>query len=450
MRKLSLLLIALSSGLALAQAPTDFAWQWPLVAPGEESAYRLELDDAVYARIAREDLRDLAVFNADGQPVPFSPLTAPTTIREQQRALNWLRVPAPAADSGEAFSLRLERDADGRVRDLLLDSSTAPPTTPSSDLLVDLGEKPASVSSLRLQLGAEAVLPINLRVDVLASDDLAQWQVLGRDLAVVAIDDNGLRIERLRLDFEPSSSRYLRLQLVGGGNWPAIGGLQDERTESGRLHAARREVVLEGQPVKGEPGVFDYRSAGPMPVERIDVRLPSANTVASVQFESRVGDEAPWYPVTGLTAFRLGNGDEEVRHLPADIGIKRERQWRVRTQPALPQAPSLVLSYRPDAYVLLAQGPAPYRLMAGSVRTARPDYPVQAALAAAGVNKPAGWQPPLATLGTGAPGEGGEAALSPDRGPQHRRWLLWSVLVIGALLVLAMSVRVLRAPSVKD
>ena len=113
---------------------------------------------------------------------------------------------------------------------------------------------------------------------------------------------------------------------------------------------------------------------------------------------------------------------------------------------AIAQPPRLKLSYRPDRFVLLAQGPAPYRLFAGSARTARPDYPVSAALAAAGASRPDGWTPPVATLGAGEVAAG-DAVLGADRGPAYRRWALWAVLAIGAALVLFASLRVLRHPS---
>lgn len=446
MRKTCLLMLALA-GAAAAQVPEDFAWQWPIVHPGEESAYRLVLDQGVYARLARDDLRDLAVFNADGQPVPFAPVAELQTAHAERSQLRWLRIAAPAAGEGESFSLRLQRDEQGRVRDLELDSESAPPGAASTDLLIDLGDERPTVSSLRLALADDAALPVNLRVDVLASDDLANWQTLGSDLAVVAIVDNGLRIERLRLDFSPSSHRYLRLNLAQGDTWPAIGRIEQERQGISLGGPGWQHAELPGQPVPDQPGVFEYRSPGPLPVSRVDLRLPQANTVAGIRFEARAADADAWTPVTGVTAFRLGAAQDEVRQLPSDIGLTRDRHWRLHTRPALAQAPTLVLSYRPDGFVLLAQGAPPYRLMAGSARGLRPDYPVQAALAAAGAAKPRGWQPPLATLGEGSPAPGGEAALSPDRGPQHRRWLLWGVLALGGLVVLAMSLRVLRTPS---
>ena len=444
--RLSLLMLLALAGPAAAQTPEDFAWQWPVTVDNPAAAYQLVLDERAYARIVRSDLRDLAAFNAQGQPVPFAPLVESQPLTQQRSELRWLRVAAAAAGQGESFSLRLERDAEGRVRDLQLDANETSAAQPSRDLLMDLGDKRRSVSSLRLTLGADAALPINLRVDVLASDDLADWQSLGAGQALVAMDDNGLRIERLQLDFAASTQRYLRLRIAGEGQWPPIARIEDQRLQMGAA-SPWRSVPLEGRAVDGERGVFEYRSPGPLPVGRVDLLLASANTVAAAQLESRDGDEEAWSPAVHFAAFRLGSGETEVRHLPAELDTQRNRQWRLKTTPALTQAPTLVLGYRPERFVLLAQGPAPYHLLAGSVRTARPDYPVQAALAAATASQPSGWQLPLATLGDGSAAAGGEAVLSPDRGPQHRRWLLWAVLAIGATLVLVVALRVLRTPT---
>ena len=423
MRLMSLLLLA-ATGAASAQSPDDFAWQWPITATGDDGAHALVLDDAVYARITRSDLRDLAVFNADGQPVPFAPLPWPTTTQASRTQLNWLRLPVATDSAGESLSLRIARDPDGTVRDLQLDATGDAADSASTDLLIDLGDDPEPVSSLRLTLADDAVRPVNLRVQVLASDDLATWRPLGSDLALVSILDNGFEIERTRLDFAPSSGRYLRLALAPGEDWPALDRIEQESRRTGRDEPEARTVTIEGLPVEGEPGLFEYRSPGPIPVSRVDVGLASGNTVAGV---------------------RVGAGDAEVRHLPAEAGGVRDRLWRVRTTPALNQAPTLQLSYRPDRFVLLAQGPQPYRLLAGSVRAQRPDYPVEAALSALGAARARGWQPPLATLGEGAVAAG-DTALRDDRGPDWRRWLLWSVLGIGALLVLVVSLRVLRQP----
>ena len=444
-----LLLLALA-GPAAAQSPDDFAWQWPITLDGDAGAYTLVLDDAVYARATRADLRDIAVFNADGEPVPFA--AQPVVLERSRKPVNWMRVARPDRAGGdETFSLRLQRNADGSLRDLDIGSARADATVPAPDLLVDLGADPPPVATLHVALADDAARPVNLRVRVLASDDLAQWRPLGDDLALVSLLDNGIAIERLRLDFATSNERYLRLSLSGDGDWPALARLErdDERTATAPPPA--RTVELTGTAVAGSPGVFDYTLPGPLPVTRYDVQPAAANTVAVAGVSTRDatrdarGDDAPWRPLGESTVFRLGSGDAEVRHLPQDIGARADRHWRVATRPAQSQPPVLRVTYRPDRFVLLAQGTPPYRLLAGSVRAQRPDYPVGAAIAAAGAQQPAGWQPPAATLGVMTEAAG-DAALRADRGSDYRRWALWAVLAIGGLIVLLMSLRVLRQP----
>lgn len=96
----------------------------------------------------------------------------------------------------------------------------------------------------------------------------------------------------------------------------------------------------------------------------------------------------------------------------------------------------LQLGYRAKRFVLLAQGPAPYVLVADS---ARDDYPAQAALAASTTPQQA------VTLSPGSDA-GGQAALAPKRGEDWQRWLLWAVLGMGTALVLAVSLKMPRQP----
>lgn len=434
-----LMLGLLATGTAHAGSPQDYAWQWPVQAEGEAAAYLLELDAEVLQHVSRSDLRDLAVFNADGEPVPFAPLPFEHTEVNRLEAVAWLRVPQPAPGQPESLALRLERDADGRLRGLDLRTNDDTPPPERHDLLLDRGEDPPPVAALHVQLADNAPLPVNLRVRVSASDDLATWQDLGRGLPLVALDDNGLRIERLKLEFNGSDARYLRLAIENDGQWPVISGLQAERRLLGTDGREWKTLSLDGTSVADAPGSFYYASPAPVTVERVDVELPTTNAVAAVALTARDSADGGWRHVYSFIAFRLGNNGEEVRHVAPAVNRVRDRQWRVATQPALTRAPTLQLQYRPERFVLLAQGPRPYTLVAGSARAARADYPVQAALAASST------PPANATLGPGSEA-GGAAALAPKRGEDWQRWLLWAVLAVGAGLVLVVSLRVLRQP----
>lgn len=437
-----LMLGLLATGLAHAKTtPQDYAVQWPVDAGGDAAAYVLELDASVLQHVTRADLRDLAVFNADGEPVPFAPWPPEGTDDVLLEPVPWLRVPLPAEGQPESLALRLERDADGRLRGLDLRTNDAsPPPAGRHDLLVDRGEEPPAVSALHVTLADDAALPVNLRVRVSSSDDLVDWSSLASGQPLVALDDNGLRIERLKLEIGRTDARYLRLSIENDGHWPALAGLQTGRHLRSGDERPWQLVTLPGVAVADQPGVFDYTSPGPMAVERVDVELPTNNAVAAVQVTARDHAEDWWRPVTGFIAFRLGSNGDEVRHVEPAVHLHRERQWRVTSQPALTRPPELRLRYRPERFVLLAQGPRPYVLVAGSVRAQREDYPVKAALAASSA------APAVATLGVMSDA-GGSAALAPKRGEDWQRWLLWAILAVGAALVLVVALKVLRQPN---
>jgi hypothetical protein len=90
----------------------------------------------------------------------------------------------------------------------------------------------------------------------------------------------------------------------------------------------------------------------------------------------------------------------------------------------------------------------PYRLVAGSARATRGDAPVARSLEANRGARGASWQPAAATLG-GVQPLAGERALQPALEPRDwRSWLLWGLLVAGALLVAGFAASLLRKPGV--
>ena len=106
----------------------------------------------------------------------------------------------------------------------------------------------------------------------------------------------------------------------------------------------------------------------------------------------------------------------------------------------------LRLGYRPEVVVFLAEGNPPFALLAGSARASRQDAPLPQLVDALRAERGREWQPVTAALGT-REALAGDAALQPVAPPTDwKRWLLWSVLVVGALLVAGFASSLLRQP----
>ena len=454
--------------------PNDFAWQWPLDVAGADGAVRLALTPDVYARLTRADLRDLAAFNASDEAIPFGPaalaferLQAPTTPAPAPVEVPLFRVPrAEAGDGAERIELHIARGDNGRLSRLDAEIEPTGSSAPQ-DLLIDVSSVDLSITALRLELEELPGDGLNARVEVAASDDLANWRPLATNLALVSLRDAGLVLERRTLEFPSTELPYLRLRrsdLDAALPVRIAYAIPTRQVSAGTVSVLppRQEFTLRGEPVgagrpngredrtgSGQadaPGHFVYRSAGPFPLERVEVQLADANSVSGFVLDSRNSDTEQWLERTQGTAFRLGSDGNGVASAPLDLTLNRDTQWRLRTQPPQTRPPSLTFSYRADQFVLLTPGPSPYRLAAGSRHARRPDYPLRTVLS--GLRQQHGdlWLPPDATLGIGSE-LAGETALAPPPPPppSYRQWALWGVLIAGALGVVVMVLKLMKA-----
>ncbi len=462
MRCLAILLLAAVTVSATAQelrnlppAPRDFAWQWPLtVTPGEDLV-RLTLTPEVYARLWRDDVSDLMVFNGNDEAVPMAPLellrerpataSVPTSTLVEAPAF---RIPASTVRNiGDRVRLVVAQRSDGRLERLDAEVGPEPaPPAPSGEWLLDLSALRAPVRGLELELDPDAA-PLVAQVDVFGSRDLSGWERVSRTQAVVALDEGGLRLERRRIEFPDTTLPYLRLQRSDSNEPLPLARVQVLRGSLG----GGEETVLEQTEPPGHaepmPGWFRYDDNGPFPTERLVVELADRNAAATVIVESRLRPELPWRERARGAVFRITGKHGEIESSPLDVGLVRDREWRLRTEPVQTRPPVLRLLYRPDRFAFLTQGEPPFRLVAGSARSQRSNAPLQAVFVQMQQAHGGPWQWSEARLGRAAELAGG-AALAPrpdaSGSPTPWQWLLWGLLLAAAFSVVTMVLRLLR------
>lgn len=432
-----------------ASAASDYAWQWPLsLERGESGAYRIELTPELYEAAVHPGLADINVLDADGLPVPAALLSpsAPRPEAESTIELPWFALPGAApAGAPQRWRIRTETGPDRRLQrvetELLEADAELPPLT---DLLVDASRVPARVLALELHW-AERDTPLDARYRLDYSDDLERWQT-AREGRLLESSNAGYRIVQRRIDTGAAAgARYLRLQPLDPRHRiepERIVGVLAPSLEPPRF----QWLQLHGERSEADGRVYlQFQSPGRFPVERIDLVLP-ANSAGQWSLESRDSEGDPWLRrLEPAVAYRLedaaGESRSAERPLPSRV---RDRHWRLVAQAPSRDSPRLRLGYRPESLVFLAQGPAPYVLVAGSTEARRSDAPVQTLLAAQRTRHGADWQPAEARPGARGT-RAGEAALEPTATPRDwRAWLLWGVLVLAALLVGWMALSLLR------
>lgn len=431
--------------LAVAGASADYAMQWPLQLERDDAgAYRVQLDASVYQHVQSADLGDLAVLNADGEVLPVTLLDAPA--RQAERA----PVPVPvfalpvSADGTSSWHLVARADADGHLREVEVQGEGGSPAPEVGGAwLLDLSDIDLPVVALQLDWAATTALDLGYTVE--ASADLEHWRTLSTRGRLIDLQRDGQRLLHNRIVLPGGTdARYLRLTPEQRDPPIALTGVV-AMLEAGTATAPQWRVL---QPLDSRPGQrsYAYQLDGRFPVTQVDVALPG-NHVVQWRLMSRDSAEATWRPRAGPWMDYRIERDGEVTRSAARVldHAVRDRHWRLRAESGRSSAtpPTLRLGYRPETVVFLAQGPAPYRLVAGSARASHDDSALAKLLDALRDQRGPGWQPARAELGGPQP-LAGAAALTPPR--DWKTWLLWGVLGLGALLVAWLALAALRKP----
>jgi hypothetical protein len=433
------------AGAAFAKGPGDYAQRWPVVADGE-GAYAITLTPEVYAHLHRPDLADLAAFDSDGAPLAFGPLP-PSLVREAPtwRAARWFALPAQAAGGTGDLSVHATRNAAG---ELTFDATVSgTPATPKPDLLIDVRPGKDAIDQLDLELAAGGG-PINAQFQVLASDDLQSWTTLLSEATVARLEQGGEVLERRIVELPATGAAYLRLVPVGAAQPLPLASVRVRAQPAAPTRRLAPQQWLDATFVRREGNTFFYALPSRIPAQRLDIVLGDDNAIDRFAVSSREGPTEGrheyWTPRGELTAFRLRGAGVALDNQPLEFGIARDREWKLEAGTDLANPPKLRFGYHPETWLLLTHGKAPYSLAAGSERATRANVPIDALFAQVQARYGGDWNPPEATLGAMAEA-GGAAALAKQPDPErNKQWLLWGILLLGALAIVAMVFKLLR------
>jgi hypothetical protein len=444
--RLALLLLFCLATPALAAAPADYAFAWPLDVSGlPSSAWQFELPPAVHAVLVTDDQRDFQIFDADGKPLPLARYEPPPPLREEKR------IPLPVfaiprrPDGGDIDArLRVVRAPDGSLRQIEADLANARTGPQVADYLLDASRVEEGIDALQLAWSAGPGA-VRGRFAVEESDDLERWRTVVQAATVVDLQEGAATLARRRIALGGRRARYLRLRTLDDVQ---LGTLSVEAVIELPLPAPALRWIEAELTELNDAGVTTWRVPGSFDVVAARVLPRGERALTEVVLRSR--HDGTWIERTRLTLFSLRQGEERVERDRAAISEgPRARRWQLVASPPLDVPPRLLLGVRPDRFAFLLQGRAPFILAAGSGDARRPPAPVGDALEEIGRRMEPRWQPPIATLGDRFV-LSGEQALAPTKEIPWPQVLLWSALVAGVLLVAALALRMLHVRPGQD
>jgi hypothetical protein len=188
--------------------------------------------------------------------------------------------------------------------------------------------------------------------------------------------------------------------------------------------------------------------SAPIPAEQLNIVLGDDNSLANFSVSMRDTEDKNWTYVGQLTAFRMRGAGLSLDNEAMEIATSRRPEWRIESNIDLTKAPVLKFAYRPETWLLLTHGNPPFVIAAGSPWTHHGEFPLQAMVDQARAKYGQSWRPLAAQLGA-QKDAGGDAALHAYNPAQMKTWLLWGVLALGAIGIIFMVLRLMKAPPAK-
>jgi hypothetical protein len=440
------LLASLLFAVVAHAAPADkFAYGYPIQADGGAPAYVVALPQDAYAWTRPgTHLGDVIVVDATGRQVPSSPyLPAQTVSKPVALTLPLLAVPGTAAGT---VGPRIERSTNG---DIIIQPGPAVESATVKEWLVDARVAIAATSvtfpPTQVRGGADVQLD-NVSIDV--SDDLQSWTSLVRQATIMSVGHSESAPDVSVVKVSGAAGRYYRVRIVSGDvDWAVAGqptlhleGLVDTRLTADEATRQWLDVTPSKGNGNGQGVDYDYKLPAALPIDALRLKRGS-DTVARLDAMALTGGQMADPLGTLVVTSAQGDGTTTLA-----VGGGRLDALRLHSATPLREPPHLAVGWRPDRFVFLPEGQAPYRLLVGSAQARRPAWPMADALAGLRKQQPEGWRPAEAVVGPGDRVDGEDAVAAPNAPFDWTRVILWIVLGLGVVVVGGMAMSLLRRP----
>ncbi|MBC7982588.1 MAG: DUF3999 domain-containing protein, partial [Candidatus Obscuribacterales bacterium] len=348
---------------------TDFAYGLEVQSNEAAAVYELALPIAVYQRTAFSDLRDLRVFNADGEVVPHA-------IRMQA-------TPASTSDSAVTLPIfPLRGDIDEALQGLQITVSTAGEnlavraratekvSLPVVAYLIDVRAIQQPVTALDLTWPTDAP-QFSALATIEASDDLRHWRSVISGAPLVHLQFNGQQLSERRIDLPQTQAKFLRLTWAIRKAPFELHSLQ-AHMQATRSLPAREVAQFTATPVANRNNEYTFDVQAHLPVREINLELPQVNTLVRAAVFSRAQPQDEWQRITSATFYRLLNGTQEIRNRALALGPLTARYWLVQVASngggVGNGMPVLTAMWEPQRLLFVARGRSPFLIAFGSNR----------------------------------------------------------------------------------
>lgn len=447
------LCVCLMLGAAAVAAPADslqaFRSRTPIALQGEGPYYQLTLPLEAQLGSHFPDLRDLRVFNGQGEMVPFS------LIRGQSRAdaavlrtpLTWFPLYAPDTP-GAVPDILVVRRPDGTVVSVSGGDAKDPGRQKLRGYVLDLshGKDPPR----KLELDWDPAVTGFQQLSVDASDDLQTWRPWQRSARLARLEFGGQHLERREIELPGVHADYIRLTWDSPQEAPPL--TSAILTTSTSTYRPAPFLWSDGTaPTRSGGGDYQWDFPQPLAIERIRIGVPEVNVLTPAEISGRTGTQAnaPWQVLTSTVLYRLQIDGKELQQLEVGIPGLPVTAIRLKSDPRSgglgAGTPTLAYGMTSHQLLFLARGSPPFMLAEGNDQAAAADLSPPTLVPGWGTST----APPISAaaldstaLDQATPPIPAPAAKSGL--PDWKTMVLWAVLLTGVAAIAAMALHLLR------
>jgi hypothetical protein len=421
-----------------------YAASFTLNTNGNEPIYQSVITPEIYQNTREKHLQDLAIYNAEGEPLPYAianyEMVYPKKVIAETKPLLIFPMQESAINSGKDINISLENKTNNTKVDV-----TTKPTQQQPAYLFDLGKQHPILKKINLEWqGAEGKL---ISVQAFTSDNLKHWTNIGQSVIFKSLVDGHAILQNSVELYAFTPDQYLKIIAsdVAKEDFKLI----SVNTEYSKVQDTPLSqlwqplVLLKREKNKNNEINIDFESSGRYPVSYLRISLPQQNTITQVNVLTRNQPDTPWEVVTHAPLYRLNKEGRDTVNPDIKINPTEARFWRLQFNEKSGgiglENPRLEVGWQPQTVVWNARGNAPYSMVVGeggdvsavSIASLIPNNQLRQ------VNTL-----PVADISFNS---AGELAANPwADAPDYKRWVLWAGLFLGVLALAAMSYSLLK------
>jgi len=305
-----------------------------------------------------------------------------------------------------------------------------------SQVVLDLGERPAVHNRLRLDL--TATTDYQTWIEIAVSNDARTWQTVRDRVPIYDLNRAGIGDKR-EATYPPSVSRYLRVRLLDGAIRFNIDGASVAEEITSTVELLPSDLVFAPAAVGDRrSGWVSQGGADGLTVAEIRLETTQAQFLRPIAVETSE-DGATWRRVASSEVSRTRVQGETRETLSVPVWAPPAKHWRVivfdqNDRPLT--GVSLRAFVRPRRVIFQETSGQTYRLLFGHSRVTTPTYDMTRLTGAA-------------ALDAAAPATLGAIAVNPDYADpapwtERHPLVLWGAAGIAVLVLGAIAVRTLR------